>query len=311
MQALTAEPSPSAERPFTLDASRRVLIALACLVAGTAPLAARAIGDEVLRIAYGALLTLAYFAFALYVRRQRSAVRNYSELAFAFSIFALVQVLNNWLPAFVSGTVLRDPPIPGNPFASTISGTVVNQLLDTLIAIVPVIGLTWLSRKDLGSIYVRVGSTGRWLAFALVFFVAFYLFIATIPLRPGGVAERMLPTNGPMSLARFFALTPALLVVSLSNGFEEEILFRGLFLTKFDSFLGARVANLIQALIFAIAHVGVSYTPVAALFIILVVFPLGLVAGYLMRATRSVLVPSIFHGALDMAIYLTFLSYAI
>ena len=38
-------------------------------------------------------------------------------------------------------------------------------------------------------------------------------------------------------------------------------------------------------------------------------FPLGLAAGYLMRTTESVLTPAIFHGALDIAIYLVFLSY--
>jgi membrane protease YdiL (CAAX protease family) len=39
-------------------------------------------------------------------------------------------------------------------------------------------------------------------------------------------------------------------------------------------------------------------------------FLLGLFAGYLMRTTNSVLVPGIFHGAVDTAIYLAFLTYA-
>jgi membrane protease YdiL (CAAX protease family) len=37
---------------------------------------------------------------------------------------------------------------------------------------------------------------------------------------------------------------------------------------------------------------------------------LGLFAGYLMRRTNSVLTPGIVHGAVDMGIYLAFLTYA-
>jgi membrane protease YdiL (CAAX protease family) len=195
--------------------------------------------------------------------------------------------------------------------ASTISGTVILQLLTTLIAIVPVVGLTLVSGKDLRSIYAHTGVAGRWLAFAVVFFVLFYLFLATIPLRPGSFAERMLPTNGTPTFAAFLAITPALVLVSISNSFEEEFLFRGLFLQKYERFFGARLANVVQALIFSVAHGGITYTPVAWLFIVLIVFPLGLAAGYLMRATRGVLVPGLFHGALDMAIYLAFLTYAV
>jgi membrane protease YdiL (CAAX protease family) len=120
----------------------------------------------------------------------------------------------------------------------------------------------------------------------------------------------LLPENGTLTLGRFLALTPALLLVSLSNGFEEEFLFRGLFLQKYEVFFGARIANVLQALVFVAAHVGVTYTPNFLLFSVLLIFPLGLFGGYLMRRTNSVITPGIFHGALDMGIYLAFLSYA-
>ena len=70
------------------------------------------------------------------------------------------------------------------------------------------------------------------------------------------------------------------------------------------------MANVLQALVFSVAHVGITYTPTALLFIVAVVFPLGLIAGYLMRATNGILAPVIFHAGLDVAIYLAFLSYA-
>ena len=151
---------------------------------------------------------------------------------------------------------------------------------------------------------------GRWFVFAIVFFVLFYFFLASLPLRPDSPAQRLLPESGTLTLGRFLVLTPALLVVSFSNGFEEEFLFRGLFLQKYGVFFGPRIANVLQAIVFASAHVGVTYTPNFLIFVVLLIVPLGLFGGYLMRATNSVITPSIFHGAVDMGIYLAFLSYA-
>ena len=302
-----ARTEPQRSHPDVLKASG---LAMLCLCAGVAPLAARSIPDDVARIAYGVLVAAACLACSRFARATPS-LRHLREVSFAFFVFALVQVLNNSIPGYVGTSILHDPPRPGNPLASTVSGTVVVQLVGTLIAIVPVLALTRLSGRDLGSIYVRRGIVGRWFVFAIAFFVVFYLFTATIPLRPDSFAQRLLPTNGVVTLDRFLALTPALLVVSISNGFfEEEFLFRGLFLQKYESLFGARVANVLQAAVFSFAHAGVSYTPSALLFIIVVVLPLGLFAGYLMRATNSVITPGIFHAGVDLAIYLAFLSYA-
>jgi membrane protease YdiL (CAAX protease family) len=143
---------------------------------------------------------------------------------------------------------------------------------------------------------------------AALSFVVVYVVVATIPLRPGSAIQQLLPENTNLTVAKMLALTPALLVVSLSNGFEEEFLFRGLFLQKYEALFGGRLANVLQAIIFSIAHLGVTYTPSALVFIVLVVFPLGLLAGYLMRASNSLVVPAIVHGALDMAIYVGFLA---
>lgn len=283
--------------------------AAACLLAGCAALAPRWLADDSLKIALGLVLAAAYLGFALFARRS-AILQQYSDIGFAFFIFAFVQVLNNSLPGFVTTYVLHDAPSSGNPFASTIGGTVLIQLLETAIAVVPVLVLAKLAGWDLGSIYMRRGSVSKWLFAAVAFFVLFFVFTATIPLRPGSFAERLLPTNGALTISQFIALSPALIVMSLTNGFEEELLFRGLFLQKYAWLFGAVVANLLQAAVFAFAHLGVSYTPSALFFVAVVVFPLGLAAGYLMRATNSIITPLIFHGALDLAIYLTFLTYA-
>jgi membrane protease YdiL (CAAX protease family) len=287
-----------------LGVGRRLILAVVCLCLGIIPFA-RWIPGDLVRIVYVAVL----LAFALFARAQ-PLLRKYWEPAFAFAIFGLVAVLNGFVNGYVGTSLLHDPPNEGDPLASTVRGTVVIQLLDALSAIVPVILLTWISGRDLGSIYVRKGVLGRWFVFAIVFFVVFYVFLASLPLRPDSPAHRLLPESSTLTLGRFLALTPALLLVSLCNGFEEEILFRGLFLQKYEVFFGARIANVVQALVFAAAHVGVTYTPNFLLFAVLLIFPLGLFGGYLMRRTKSVIIPGIFHGALDMGIYLAFLSYS-
>ncbi len=299
----------AAEQGVPLDLSKKIALAVVCVCAGVTPLAAKWIPDDVARVAFGLLLAAAYLAVALFIRRH-SSLRQFSELSLAFFVLAFALALNNFLPGYVGTAVLHDPPNAGNPLASTVTGTVAIQLLETCIPIVLVIVVTLVSGGDLASIYVQKGLTGKWLVLAIGFFVVFYLLVLTIPLRPDSPARQILPSSSALSVARVLAVTPALLVVSIANGFEEEFLTRCLFLQKYERFFGARAANVLQAMIFAVFHIGITYTPNALLFILVAVFPLGLAAGYLMRATRSVITPGIFHGALDMGIYLAFLSYA-
>ncbi len=302
--------APSPDRPatqgqrFHLEVGQQLILAIVCLCAGIVPFA-RWIPGDYTRIVYTAVL----LAFALFARN-RASLRNYWELSFAFFILGLVAVLDSFVNGYVGTSILHDAPNGGDPLASTVLGTTVIQLLDSLSAIVPIVVLTRFSGSDLGSIYVRKGVLGRWFVFAVVFFVLFYFFLASLPLRPDSPAQRVLPQSGTLTLGRFLVLTPALLVVSFSNAFEEEFLFRGLFLQKYGVFFGPRIANVLQAIVFASAHVGVTYTPNFLLFVVLLIVPLGLFGGYLMRATNSVITPGIFHGALDMGIYLAFLSYA-
>jgi membrane protease YdiL (CAAX protease family) len=272
-----------------------LLLPVGCVAAGAAALAARWIPDDVLRFVYALLLCVAFFGCAMLLRRAGQVAW---PLAFAFGVFALVQLLNNSLPGFVAINVLHAPPTAADPLASTVSATVAIQLLETAIAVIPVVLLTVLVGQPLSSIYVTYRSSARWLIGALVFFVLLGAFVLTRG------ADRILPANAPFNVG----LAPALLVMALSNGLEEEVLFRGLFLQKYELLFGARIANLVQALVFTFAHLGITYSPNALLFLVLAVFPLAIAAGYLMRASRSILAPWIVHAALDIPIYLVFIT---
>jgi membrane protease YdiL (CAAX protease family) len=239
-------------------------------------------------------------AVALLRRRRSQPLRL---LPFAFFVFAVVQVLNNSVPGLVANSVLHQPPVAGNPLAATVSGTVLIQLLETGLAVVPILVLIRAAGGDFTSIYLRAGVVGKGLVAAIAVFLLCSVAAAT------GISGRLFPMREPLPLHQFLALTPALLLLALSNGLQEELLFRGLFLQRYQAVFGKHTSNVLQAAIFTIAHAGISYTPAALIFLIVIVFPLGLITGHLMRTTRGILTPVILHAGTDIPIYIAFLSY--
>ena len=306
MPAAVLAPSRAA-RASHFDLRERTGLALLCLSAAVIPLAARWIPDLATRITCGVLIAAALLGLGL-ASAKLTNLRHIRPLVWTLFIFALVQVLNNSIPHYVATYVLGESPTSGNPLASTVSGSVVMQLLETALAIVPILVLARPGGLDLASLYVSTRPVGRWLILAIATSVAIYAFIATIPLRPGSPIQQVLPIGPGLTVTRVLGLTPALLVMALSNGFQEELLFRGLFLQRYAIFFGAGMANVLQSAVFAVAHVDVAYTPMLLLFLVAVVFPLGLLAGYVMRTSNSIFVPAILHGALDILIYLGFLA---
>jgi len=284
----------------------RPVFAVLCLVAGIAPLAARTIADPLLQLGYGVAVAATLLGITVTARRssawRSSAGSELWTLPFAFFVLAVVQVLNNSIPQLVQSAVLHEAPVDGDPLGASVGGTVTIQLLEALLAIVPIFVLTRAAGLDLGSIYARVGRFGRWHVLALVVFVGLFVVI-------GVRAPSYIPIHGTLTLDRYIALAPALLVMVLSNGFEEEFLFRGLFLKPLGRSFGVVWANVLQALVFAYAHLGVTYVPSAILFILVAVFPLGLVAGHVMRKSDGVVAPALLHAALDIPIYLAFLTF--
>jgi membrane protease YdiL (CAAX protease family) len=92
-------------------------------------------------------------------------------------------------------------------------------------------------------------------------------------------------------------------VFVFSNGVKEEIQFRGLFLKKYDAFFGAGTANLLQALPFAVAHLGETYSPVLIAFFTIVLL-LGLGFGALAQKTNSLIGSILFHAGTDIPVIL-------
>ena len=99
------------------------------------------------------------------------------------------------------------------------------------------------------------------------------------------------------------AIVPALLL-ALSNGLLEELVFRGAILGWSARVIGAGPAIALQAVLFGLAHVGPDFlNPLAALPVLLAVTAGGVVAGLIVRRTGSLLLPVAIHVALDIPIY--------
>jgi uncharacterized protein len=94
---------------------------------------------------------------------------------------------------------------------------------------------------------------------------------------------------------------PWILLFCFSNAILEEVLYRGLFLKKYESFFNFHVYNLLQALVFASIHIGVTYTSESLIFLG-ITFLLGLLFGLLTTKTNSILASILFHAGTDFIV---------
>lgn len=288
------------EPPLENRPGKKAGLAVLCILAGAAPLSYGFITNDLARFLYTMVVAGAYLAFTLAARKSAS-LHKYWELSSAFFVLAVVGVLNN-LSHYFGTFVLNSPPVAGNPLASTVTASVIVQLVETIVAIVPILVITKAFGFKLGSVYARPGRLRGLFVVAIVVFVALFILTARH-------VSNFIPTNGAGSPPSFLALAPALIVLVVSNGFQEEFLFRGLFLQRYNAFFGGPVSILLSAIVFGIAHLGVTYTPSALIFILVAVFPLGLVTAFLMRRTDGVVTPAILHSGFDLPIYWAFLTY--
>jgi membrane protease YdiL (CAAX protease family) len=282
---------------------QKSVAALACVGAGSLPVASRDLSGGAAQIGGSGLLAVMFLTVALIARRS-GTYRRYWEVPLAFSALAFFVLLDGTIPPFVGAHILHDTPVPGNPLASTVRGSIVIQLVETAITVSLVLLAVRISGGKLPSGYLRTGRFGRAYVVGIAGFVAFYLLTARVLSN-----TYFIPVNGTVTLSRYLSMTPALLVVVASNGFTEELLFRGLLMSKLNLLFGPILSTAVQALIFAFWHIGVTYTPLLLVFLVLAVFPLGLTAGYLTRSSNGIVAPSVFHAGADIPIYAAFLSY--
>jgi membrane protease YdiL (CAAX protease family) len=169
------------------------------------------------------------------------------------------------------------------------------KLSDMIIVFLIVIGLSRVMGFTLQDLYLQNGRVRLGLLLGLGTFT-----LAAATAVPSGI---WLFKLDPEKLAGWQTWMPWLVVFVLANGAMEELLFRGLFLKKFEPLLGDFGANLTIALVFTALHFGVGYTSDQWLFMGILI-GLALLFGTVIQKTKALWPAILFHAGMDISVML-------
>lgn len=224
-----------------------------------------------------AVAVVLLLAVTLWLRRSESG-RPYWPVFYALFVGGLAVLVSS----LFSGSLMAllgasDPPkTPQDAGFANFSQSLLRVAV-VLIAMAVV-------RTDWRSMYLQKGRLGLSLAIGIPGF----LVLAAWGLLPIGV-NKLLP------------LLPWILLYILSNGFSEELLFRGILLKRYEAFLGRWPALLLATTVFTLLHFPAGYVVDAILFVVQL-FPLALAWGWLMQKTDSIWGSVLFHAGADCII---------
>jgi len=235
-------------------------------------------------------LILALLVSSLLLRRSERP-NKYWPIFFAFFTASLAQALDYYFSGWSLSLLGLDVKSP--------TGIVMDKLESTFLIVVPIILLTKLSGNNMSSIYLQKGNLRQGLIIGLTVFAV--VAAVSIPW------AKWQYQTGDLSLQRVIPWIPWILLFVLANSFNEELLFRGLFLIKLEPLLGTFPANLCMAIPFVALHYGVDYTQ-NILMILVLLLPLGLALGYVMQKTNSIIGSWLIHASVDIAVVLALFS---
>jgi membrane protease YdiL (CAAX protease family) len=175
--------------------------------------------------------------------------------------------------------------------AQTPAGIAVAKFSQALLTIVGVLVAAKLWGESLASLYIRKGRLILGLSVGLICFSAC------------AVLASQQPAIRDLGIVKLVPLLPWILLFVVSNALMEELIFRGLFLGRYEPLVGKWLAILSTALAFALAHMQVSYAQDILLFLI-VTLVLGIAWGWLMQKTGSLWGSVLFHAGADLLIIL-------
>jgi len=169
-------------------------------------------------------------------------------------------------------------------------GIALAKFSESILRVIPILVLMPAMGFDWRSMYLAAGKVRFWLPIAIAALIVFPA-LAYFPLSSSqaGVLDKLLP------------LWPWILLFVLSNGFMEELLYRGVFLKRYEPFLGKRLSIILTAVVFALMHTQVTYAAQMIQFLVIVLV-LSLIWGILIQKTDSLWGAVLFHAAGDCLI---------
>lgn len=225
-------------------------------------------------------IALAFLVGALYLR-QNATANELWPVFYAFFVAAAAVAVSIVLSGYLRGLLGYG--------LDTAPGIALAKFSQSVLRVLPILLLIGLAGDDRRSLYLNRGRLGLGLVVGAAAFVVF-----------GALAFAPLAGN-EAAVQKVVSWAPWILVFIFANAMEEELLFRGLFLRRFEPFLGRGLANLLTAIVFTLIHVQATYAADMIQFLA-VVFPLGLAFGYLMQKTDSLWGSVAFHAGADLLI---------
>jgi uncharacterized protein len=174
-----------------------------------------------------------------------------------------------------------------NQTITTPQGIALAKFSESILRVIPILVLMPLMGFNWHSIYLKTGKVRIWLPIA----IAAWLVIPAF-------AYFSLSSNQVVVLDKLLPLWPWILLFVLSNGFMEELLYRGIFLKQYEPFLGKGLSIILTAIVFALMHTQVTYAAQMIQFLVTVLV-LSLVWGFLIQKSDSLWGAVLFHAAAD------------
>jgi membrane protease YdiL (CAAX protease family) len=185
--------------------------------------------------------------------------------------------------------------------ANLLSAPAVARVVEAVVVFTGLAILTLWLRADRRSLSWRLPS-----AQVSVLAIAVPLLLIPLGLWLGPILARPFFGEIRLELGLPAAILPALLLAG-SNGLMEETIFRGAVLGWGSRAIGVAGALVVQALLFGLTHAGPDFVdPIAALPVLAAVTLGGLIAGWIVLRTGSLLLPIAVHVALDVPLYYAF-----
>jgi membrane protease YdiL (CAAX protease family) len=210
-------------------------------------------------------------------------LRKYWRLAFAYFVASCAVVLSD----FIGDWALH---ISGQSF-DTARGFTALKLAEDATIVGTIVAFMFFTRDDPREMFLTKGRLGLGLTIGL----SGFLVLTVVGL--SSAASRIGDPGRVRELLLAFGL------ISLADGLMEELFFRGLFLRRLARFIGDDWANVVTALVFTFAHQVLFETP----WLLPMVFFLGLLFGWIMQKTESVLASALLHAGFLMVTIAGFL----
>jgi membrane protease YdiL (CAAX protease family) len=170
---------------------------------------------------------------------------------------------------------------------ATPQGIAMAKFSESILRVIPILVLMPLMGFSWRSIYLNAGKVRLWLPIAMAAWLVF-----------PALAYFSLNSSQPNLLDKLLQLWPWILLFVLSNGFMEELLYRGIFLKHYEPFLGKGLSVILTAVVFSLMHTQVTYAAQMIQFLVIVLV-LSLIWGILIHKSDSLWGAVLFHAAGD------------